>query len=332
MNRTNNTNGSDQGLSERVANTNRIIGWLGTVAVVAMVLLVVGSISVGSVGASAQSGQSGNTTQSGETFAVKQGDNCYTVTPLGNETDNVVSFYDYQGAEQGYSSRGTMGLQVEDTSQFFFYKGNAGLSLVMLHDKYTNDTSSGGGAVTLEMQGLPATGGWAIKDDGYPGANDTFTRNESSATASWSWEGGRADGGVYQATPSAWDTKVKIVPHFNQEAANYPDSSWGGGNTSHQVQRWIVRSGNGTAHALNLSEEVTIERGTCANVGGNTQNTSTANGSGGASTGQGDTDAGAEMTTSGDESGGTVATGPGFGIVLTMLALAVALIAILRRR
>lgn len=332
MNRSNNTSNPSGGnpsggLYKRV--TSSITGRLGAVAVVVVVLLTVSAVGVGSV-ASANA-QSGNTTQSGEnteSFAVKQGDNCYTITPIGNETDNVASFYNYRSHGSGYSSRGTTDLQVEDTSQFFFYKGNGGLSLVMLHDQWTGNASNTGGAVTLEMDGLPVTGGWAVKDDGYPGSGDSFTFNESTATASWSWGGGRADGGVYQAPPSAWDSKVKITPKFNREAANYPNPSWEGGDTAHQVQRWIVRSGDGKAHPLNLYDEVTIEKGTCADVGGSSQNNSTAGGS--ASTGQ-DTGNGAEMTTSGD-SEGTAATGPGFGIGLTVLALAVALVAILRRR
>ncbi len=326
---------STKGLYERLNSS--IAGRLGTAATVAMVLIVVGSVAMGTVASvNAQQGtQSGNNTSgnggAAEQFAVTQGNNCYTVSPLGNDTDNVVSFYNYRGEGSGYSSRGTTDLQVEDTSQMFLYKGNGGLSLVFLHDRFTGNASSGGGAVTLEMHGLPVTGGWTVKDDGYAGSNDTFTFNESVATASWSWAGGRSDGGVYQANPNAWNSEVKIVPRFNRESASYPDPEWEGDETSNQVQRWIVRSGDGEAHALNLYEPVMIQKGTC----GQTGNQMTDSGAGG-SNGDGQMDTSTEMGTTSTDSGGssnqTEATGPGFGIGLTVFALAAALIAILRRR
>lgn len=342
MNRSNNTsspNGASglQGLYDRVINSIAVRP--RTVVTVVVVLLVVGSVGVGTIAsANAQPGNnSGNTTQTGEkkkTFAVKQGNTCYTITPLGDGSNNIVSYYNYRGAGSGYSSRGTTDLQIEGTSQFFFYQGNGGISLVMLHDRFTGNASTGGGAVTLDMRGLPVTGGWVVKDDGYQRSNDTFTFNKSRAKASWSWGGGRADGGVYQAEPSAWDSRIKIIPHFNRESAAYPDPEWEGGGTSNQIQRWIVRSSNGKAHALNLYEPVVIEPGKCGQMGNKKQTSPPANKQGSTPTDQKDTSTDTAMTptTSGDSAEGTAATGPGFGIGLTVLALAVALIAILRRR
>lgn len=327
MNRPHNgANSSSTGVYERLLR-------LGvTVGVVVVVVMAVGAMSISMAPvADAQDGtptdgatqtDGGDNGNASETFAVQQGDACHTITPLGDGQENVVSFYDYRTHGSGYSSRGTTDLQVEDTSQFFFYKGNGGLSLVFLHDAFTGNRSNSGGAVTLTMRGMPVTGGWTVKDDGYAGANDTFTFNDSMATASWGWNGGRNDGGVYRANPDEWDEEVTIQPRFNREADSYPYPAWEGEGSMNQVERWIVRSGDDEAHALNMYEEVKISPGAC---GGDSQ-----------SQNQDQNMVGDNNQESTDESSGlrTIASGPGFGVVLTVLALAVALVAIvaLRRR
>lgn len=316
------------------------------IPVIVVVLLVAASVGTVASATIQPGNHTRNISRAGENteqFAIKQGDNCYSITPLGNETDSIVSFYDYRGHEQGYSSHGTTGLQIKDTSQFFFYQGSSGLNLVMLHGQWAGNVSPGGGAVTLKMDGLPATGGWAIKDDGYPTTTDSLTSNGSMATASWTWSGGRSDGGVYQADPAAWNSRIRITPHFNKEAAGYPDPDWEGRESENQVQRWIVRSGDGSAHALNLSQSVTIESGMCA-PHSNDDNQPHSTVSELKATNQVDTATDEEMamnatnnkriptTTVEDSSGETAATGPGFGITLSVFVLAVALIAIIRWR
>lgn len=300
------------------------------VMVVTVVVVTVGAMSISM--ASIVDAQNGTQTDSGgndtasEKFAVKQGDTCYTITPMGDGSENVVSYYNYRTHGHGYSSRGTTDLQVQDTSQFFLYKGNGGLSLVFLHDKFSGNQTTGGGAVTLVMRGMPVTGGWTVKDDGYAGANDTFTFNKSMTTASWGWGGGRSDGGVYRAPPDDWKGEITIDPKFNKNANTYPYPAWENGGTMNQVERWIVRSGNEDAHALNLYEEVKISPGAC-NAQSQGQNQSQS---------QGDTTTTGNNQGSSGESEGlrTIVSGPGFGVVLTIIALAVALIAVvaLRRR
>ncbi len=300
---------------ERRTTASGRYDWLrrygATASVLLMVAVVVGAPIVGLTGiVTAQDNGDGGS----DSFGVKQGETCYTVSPMSDGSDNVVSWYDYRTHGHGYSSRGTDDLQVQDTSQFFFYKGNGGLSLVFLHDKFTGNRTEGGGAITFVMKGLPVTGGWTVKDDGYGGADDRFTYNKSMATATWGWAGGRSDGGVYRANPSSWDRTVTITPKFNKEANSYPYPGWEGEGTMNQVQRWIVRSGDGKAHALNLYEDVQIFPGTCD------EPKSGSDGGGGGSSAN-------------DDAGGvkTIASGPGFNVVLTTVALAVALIGILAR-
>ncbi len=296
------------------------------IGVVVMVLVTVGAMSISMIPiADAQNGtqtDSANNDSASEKFAVKQGDTCYTITPIGNGSDNVVSYYDYRTHGHGYSSRGTTDLQLQDTSQFFFYEGNGGLSLVFLHDKFTGNRTEGGGAVSLVMRGMPVTGGWTVKDDGYAGANDSFTFNKSMTSASWGWGGGRSDGGVYRANPDDWDGEITIQPRFNKEAESYPYPAWEGEGTMNQVERWIVRSGNEDAHALNMYEEVKISPGTCEG------------GSNGQTQSQNQNQIGENTQESNDGSSGlrTIVSGPGFGVMLTILALAVALVAIVARR
>ncbi len=302
-----------------------MLGLSAKAVVVVMVVVTVGAVSISMAPiADAQDGTpSDNGTNASETFAVEQGDTCYTVTPIGDGTNNVVSFYDYRTHGSGYSSRGTTDLQVEDTSQFFFHKGNGGLSLVFIHDQFSGNRSTGGGAVTLVMRGLPVTGGWTVKDDGYAGANDTFTFNKSMTTASWGWNGGRNDGGVYRAPPDDWDSEITIDPQFNREANSYPYPGWDGDGTMNQVERWIVRSGDEQAHALNMYDEVKITPGTCDSKGGEQTQTQEQGQS------QMNNDQGSNENSEGLR---TIVSGPGFGVVLTVLALAVALIAIVAHR
>lgn len=315
------------------------------IGVIAVMIFVVSAVGVGQV---ADDSQTGEDTQ---TFAVTQGDTCYTIQPLGNGTKSVVSFYGYRAAGYGYSSTGTRQLQIEDASQFFFYQGNGGLSLVMLHDKTNGSGASGGGTVTFLIDGLPITGGWVVKDDDYPGSNDSFTFNGSTSVVTWSWQGNRSDGGAYQAEPSQWDSPIRIVPHFNRESKAYPNPAWADQATTNQVERWIVRSGNGQAYALNLYQPVVIRQGTCGSLSPpdkeqstpTEQNASTEQNSPTeqstttttASTASTDSTEPSRTTTqSGTEMdvGGSIATGPGFGIGVAILALLVVLVVVFRRR
>lgn len=229
-------------------------------SVIVVVLLVIGGMGVGQV---TSGSQPGGKTQS---FAVVQADSCHTIQPLGNGSKSVSALYNYRMHNYGYSSYGTRSLQIDGTSQFFLYRGNGGLSLVFLHDKIGTNSTAGGGVVTFELHGLPVTGGWTVKDDGYPEANDSFTFNGSKAVVTWGWEGNRTDGGAFQADPGAWDSQIRIVPHFNKESEAYPYPKWDSGTTANQVERWIVRSGDNQAYGLKLYQPITIHPGSCESL------------------------------------------------------------------
>lgn len=317
------------------------------ISVIVVMVFVVSAVGVGQItDANLQTSQAGEGTQS---FAVIQGDSCYTIQPLGNGTKSVAAFYNYRTHDYGYSSRGTLGLQIKSTTQMFFYQGNGGLSLVILNGKTNTSRASGGGTVTFVIEGLPVTGGWIVKDDGYPGANDSFTFNGSTAVVTWKWQGNRTDGGVYQAEPSSWNSQIRIIPHFNMESRANNNSEGGSGMTTGRVERWVVRSGDGEAYALKLFKPITIRPGTCEALSSpdKMQNTSTDQDTStdqNSSTEQDTMEHKPTTTTSTDQSqmttqsgtvtdgGGSLATGPGFGIGIAILALLAALVVVIRRR
>jgi hypothetical protein len=314
------------------------------IGVVTVVLFVVSGVGVGAVGVDEVSDKNTQTGEDTQSFAVVQGESCYTIQPLGNGTKSVAAFYDYRSHGYGYSSNGTRQLQVEDASQLFFYRGNGGISLVILHDKIGGGSTTGGGTVTLVIDGLPVTGGWVVKDDGYPRANDSFAFNGSTAVVTWGWQGNRTDGGVYQAEPAAWDSRIRIVPHFNQESKMYPYPKWSGGTTNNQVERWIVRSDDGQAHALTLYQPVTIRPGTCKSLSQPSKAQNTQTNQNNSTEKQNATDSRPTTTVSTSppqtptlsgtvtDENRSIVSGPGFGIGIAVLALLIVFVVVFRGR
>jgi hypothetical protein len=216
-------------------------------------------------GGLAASGGSVAREPAGDGYVLEQGDRCVSITPLsGDET--AESFYDYRApftdpSGQGYSSYGTTDLQRPETSVLFLYDGPDGLSLIVVHDKYGDDTN--GGAVTLRFEGVDG-GEWAIGDDDYdaPSNYDAFERTEDGWRVDWTWGAGRSDGGVYRPLSEAFD--VTIRPGFNEGAALYGEYYDG------ELTDWQVLSGDRDDPdrvSLSLDEPVTVRTGSCPDGG-----------------------------------------------------------------
>lgn len=201
-------------------------------------------------------------------FVAEQDGNCYPMTPLSGDAP-VEQLYDWGIEERDASSNGTTHLQRPDTSVLFLYDGPSGLSLVVVHGKYGEETDDGGGAVTFEFAGLPRDGRWVVQDDLYEGPTnyDNWSRSGSSATVDWTWANGRTDGGAFRGFRGLDDAgfELTIAPAFNEAADLYGEYYDG------RVTEWHVLSGSledPDRHSLALDRAVTISRGTCGGLGG----------------------------------------------------------------
>lgn len=199
---------------------------------------------------------------------VRQGDDCYTVTPYSGD-ESAKELYDYQAPFEdnpyvnttgaSYSSEGTSEIQRPNASTLFLYEDARGtLSLVIVHG--ANESTSGSGSATFNVTGLPEDGNWTVKDDLYNGSNmyDNWTHTESYDRINWTWDERRTDGGVYSGLGN--DFNITIDPAFNEEAGLY------GEHYNGTVGNWTALSGTGSAlerTQLNLSEPVTISSEPC---------------------------------------------------------------------
>ncbi len=218
--------------------------WLG---------LVASSIAIGSAPAVAQAAN-----DAADTYVVEQGDRCVELTDVGDGSQSVEEYYGYN--EDGtYSSTGTESLQETETSQLFVYRGSEGVTLVFLHDR--RGDGEGGGAVTMEMTGLPSDGEWAVQDDYYGNTtDDNWEVGATSSTVDWMWAPNRTDGGAYRGLEHLGDgDRITIDPAFGEEsyAAQEEDWPWAG-NTSD----WAARSDDGLV-SLDMSASTTVGPGTC---------------------------------------------------------------------
>ncbi len=219
-------------------------------------------------------------------FAIKQDGKCIPLEPISMSGLPVEQFYDYRTPETDpssykYASYGTESLQRKNTSLLFLYKGPKGLSLVMIHDKVD---SGNGGAASFRITSLPVKGKFIIKDDHYDSSTNLDTwdysvnrnwngKKSANAVVHWTWQDGRADGGVYRGLGN--DFEFTIHPQFNKKALLSDE----GGEYQGNVKKWEVLSGNPnnpTRTKLKMNEPVTItSKGCAAETTQQTQQTAT---------------------------------------------------------
>lgn len=223
--------------------------WSSPIAVVLVALVLGPALAVGAAGAD-------------PTFTVRQGSECTQVTPLGDGTQSVERFYDYRVLNEtaNYSSLGTRGIQMDQTSQLFVFRGSRGLSLVFLNDAIG---SPGGYVATADVSGLPPAGRWVVEDDDYPNRDDVFEYDNTSAHIEWNSNGRRTDGAAFRGLESRNYSTITIDVAFNEETDRYPFDEWRGSPERNRIERWIVRSGTGGTTELDMSRPVELRRGTC---------------------------------------------------------------------
>ncbi|HET7323177.1 MAG TPA: cell surface glycoprotein related protein [Halococcus sp.] len=230
--------------------------WTRVLGIALSVVVVASALAVAPAAAQADS----------QTFIVEQGDKCIQVTPLGDGSQSVESFYDYRSPisepEGLYSSYGTTDIQLSQVSQIFVYRGSGGLSLVFLHDKFGDE--HGGFVATADISGMPADGEWVVEDDTYNHRDDTFKHASTSSHIEWASNGNRTDGAVFRGLGSPNYTTITVDMKFNEESNRYPFEEWSGSPDQNQIEKWIVRSGTGETTELDMSEPVQISPGTCS--------------------------------------------------------------------
>lgn len=191
-------------------------------------------------------------------YGVTQDGNCYEVTPMGDGSTTVSSFYDYS-PDYSYSSAGTRQLQDNQVSSLFFYRGARGDSLVFLHDAYDEH---GGGALSVTITGLPPSGEWVVEDDSYPGRDDNFNHSRTRSSIDWIWKDGRTDGAAFRGVGATGASGITIDPAFNEHATLWgtqPQPGYHG-----RIKSWRLLSGGGwTVTTLQMDEPVTIRPGGC---------------------------------------------------------------------
>lgn len=218
-------------------------------------------VLIAALGVSAMVGPAtvGAQSETGE-YSVIQGGECIMIEPLGYGHRSAEEFYDYRTPDTdpsaySYSSHGTTHLQEEDTSTLLLHEGSDGLSLVFLHDQYQSNSS--GGAVTMQLNNLPAEGTWTVEDDSYEGHEDVFDHQETSSRITWVWDEERNDGAVFTG---GLDTgfEIEIIPGFNDQA---DFSAYDG-----EISDWQVLSGTGNdpeRMSLAMDEPIVIQSGGC---------------------------------------------------------------------
>lgn len=151
-------------------------------------------------------GTGGRETVDAPTFAVRQGDEVYTVRALGDGRD-VVAHYDpprtHDQESGGHLHSSTSDLPVSNASRLYFWDGPEGLGMVVLHD---TTFDGDGGDVRFEFEGLPE-GSWVAKDD-----PTTHNDNWGDSYVDWQWGGRNTDGGAFRGALA--DAEVTIQPQF----------------------------------------------------------------------------------------------------------------------
>jgi hypothetical protein len=239
------------------------------------VLGLIGATAAGVASTGLTLGQ--ETLQEEVPYVLTQGDRCIDVRPLEGD-QRVEEFYDYRyptdrfdaqpaSQEDTFSSHGTTHLQQEDTSILFLYHGPNGVSLVIVHGLLTEERT-GGGSVSFDITGLPQSGEWVIEDDNYdaPTSYDRWDHGDRESSIDWTYLGGRNDGGVFRGLGD--ELRLRIEPAFNEKAALYRDYYNG------EIQQWQLLSGSQEDPDrvdLALDQPVEFLRGTCGDLGGETE-------------------------------------------------------------
>ncbi|WP_339106376.1 CARDB domain-containing protein [Haloterrigena salinisoli] len=193
-------------------------------------------------------------------YAVVQGDECYTIKPIGDGHLTAEEFYDYRDPDtepssHSYSSHGTRHLQENDASLLFLHEGGDGLSLGVVHDRHGG--GSEGGAATMTFTDLPENGEWVVEDDAYADRDDEFSHRNGSSRITWVYGANRTDGGVFNGGLDD-EFSITIQPRFNEDAAFQQYDG--------ELTDWQVISGNSTGHeriSLNMNQPIEIRSGGC---------------------------------------------------------------------
>ncbi|PSP90223.1 cell surface glycoprotein related protein [Halobacteriales archaeon QS_4_69_34] len=189
-------------------------------------------------------------TEDNATFAVRQGDACAEITPLGDGTRSVEAFYDYRGPPIS-SSLGTRALQIDGVSQLFVYDGSEGTSLVLFHDRYETTPATETATVVFELSNLSAGGEWLRTGDTHEGSQDSFSSSGGAARVEWVWTTNRTDGALFRGLGEG---AIRVEPDF--------------GGAEETIRAWGVRTGeDDRLIGLDRTEPITIERGLCGRAG-----------------------------------------------------------------
>jgi len=219
-----------------------------------------------------------DTTQTSDTYAVTQGDRCFTVTAFTG-TESVKQLYDYRTPYPNnpytnrtgdtFSSHGTTAIQEVNKSVLFLYQqqgddGNETLSLVMVHGAY-DQYPSAGGAASFNITGLPEDGTWAVQDDEYDNGDnyDNWSVQPGRTAVDWTWGPQRTDGGAFAGLGEEFT--VTIDPAFNQNAPLYGEYYNGSLEGWDAVSNEQADSANATYNrtALDGVQPVTISTQSC---------------------------------------------------------------------
>ncbi|PSQ07306.1 hypothetical protein BRC97_04085 [Halobacteriales archaeon QS_6_71_20] len=193
------------------------------------------------------------------TYVVEQGDRCVPLEPVSG-SEPVEEFYGYeQNSNEVNSQQSNTGLESPSTSRLFLYEGPEALSLVLLQG---GGVSEPGGAASMLISGLPRSGEWAVRDDGYQGATDEFLETDREAVIHWAWgtEGRvnrRNDGGAFRglgddfcvSLRAAFNEDAKFEP-FNEGRVDGIEALSGGGDQPEPV-------------SLDTEAPITVRTGSC---------------------------------------------------------------------
>ncbi|MBX0323146.1 PKD domain-containing protein [Halomicroarcula sp. F13] len=226
---------------------------------IALVLLVVGA-SIGPLGpVGTAAGNVENVENRPAAYSVVQGERCVPLTIVGDGSQDVVTYYDYQN-DTDFSSHGTDERQVSQVSQFYVYRGSQGDSLVFLHDK-RNDGGDTAGAVSMDITNIPTEAEWAVEDDNYPNQDDRFVHNDTSSQMDWMWEPDRNDGGALRGLAHANDSAIVVDAEWGNDTYAKESKDWA---YADDPLNWSARGPEERLAPLSKNASVSVQQGACA--------------------------------------------------------------------
>ena len=162
------------------------------------------------------------------------------ITPLGEGTETIESFYGYGTLPERRSrTSSNTGLETEGTSILFFYEGSDNEDgMVMLHDA----PGGSGGCAALSFSGMDGLD-FIVQDD----SNDKY-QTPPLTSASWGWNRNGSDGGVLSVDRVA-PQDIVITPGFT--TCRPPR----GGS---RINAWTLLSGT-DSHPLDITKVLTIK-------------------------------------------------------------------------